>query len=247
MGGPDLNSFILLITAAAIAAMPQIFVREKFPMPSYLISAGGGVQLLSLAWRWQKFIELRLPHTLLTTISVGLVVAGIVWLLDLRFLTEHRMVDRSELFLPGFIGFFVVGYLLLALFSHRSEYTHGVEREATCVAMLLLLAGWVWFRRRYIALHWVLQRRPEAVCWVFVQSTRVTRNGVFQGTFWSTQVGLEDGQLLALSTNQQAAEQIAAEVAHVCPQAAIGYADATRAQFAKDPKSVRRTALPPPA
>lgn len=253
-GGPSLNDFVLFLSFAAITGFPQLLIREKYPVPSYFISGGGGLQLLLLVWRWTGFERLPIPHVVFITLSLGAILYGILQILDLRFptrgylpqaLTRNRTVDKSDLFLPGFIGFFAVGYGVLGVVGGMHAYGGRWDRLASSAAIVALLVGWVWFKRRYIALHWVLQRRPEAVVWTFVQSTRVTRNGVYQGTYWSAQVGLDSGQLLGLSTTQADAEQIAAEVAHVCPHAAIGYSPDLVAQFNKDPKSVRRAPPPP--
>lgn len=246
-GGLDLASFLNLVAMAAIIAVAATRLRERYPIPSYLIAGGGGVRLLGLLLR---MLGVRLPHSTMleTTICFGLVLAGLVLVLDQRFptrgylpatLTKHRSYDRSEMFLPIVVALVGIGGFFSTASRMGAQSNPWMIPEI--VALLLMIGGWIYFRRTYFPLHWVLQRRPEAVVWVFVQQTRVTRNGVYQGTHWTTQVALDSGQILAIGGPQSDCEMMAAEIAHVCPQAALGFSEENRRKFASNPESLRGT------
>ena len=247
MSGTYPAQFLVFLSLAAIIALPLIHLRQRYPIPSYLIAAGGAVPLLGLLLRWVSLATFFLG-ALEISLSIGLILTGIVLILDARFpvrgylpatLTRHRRVDRSDLIIPGFIGLF-------GLIGTLSMMAIGMVFFAiiNCVALLGLLAGWVIFRRKYLTLHWVLQRHPQAVVWVFVQQTRVLRNGSLVNVVWAAVTALESGEMLSLSTTQTDAELIVAEVAHVCPAASIGFSPEQRAQYRKDPSSLRRTLSP---
>lgn len=249
MSEVDPFQFLILLANLAIVALPLVHLRERHPKASYLIAAGGGLRVLGVIWRWLGIEGVHFPHGM-SAIAAGLIFAGIVLLLDARFpsrgylpstLTKNRTVDRSDLILPGFVAFFVVGGIFLSVATGSATGSaYAFSRVFDGLVVLALLAGWVYFRRTYLALHWVLQRRPEAVVWVYVQQTRVMRNGYLVNTVWSAVTALESGELLTLTTSQAEAEMIVAEIAHVCPGVALGFTDQNRAQFNKDPKSLRQ-------
>ena len=246
MGGLDLAQFLSFAAMAAIIAVAMLQLRERFPTPAYLIAGGAGLKLLSLVLR--MFVRPPTSSMFETTVCYALVLAGLILILDQRFptrgylpatLTKHRSYDRSEMILPILVALFGVGGILSS--GARFGGATNPRTVTEILALVLSIGGWIYFRRTYFPLHWVLQRRPEAVVWVFVQQTRVTRNGVYQGTHWTTQVALENGELLAIGGVQSDCEMMAAEIAHVCPQAALGYSDENRGRFAMNPASLRKT------
>lgn len=250
-GGLDLAAFLNLAAMAAIIAVAILQLRERYPIPSYLIAGGGGAKLLTLALRMLN-VPMPISSLFETALCYGLVIAGIVLILDQRFptrgylpatLTKHRSYDRSEMIFPIIVALGGLGGILTS--SARFGSRNSLWMVTEVLALVVLIGGWIYFRRTYFPLHWVLQRRPEAVVWVFVQQTRVTRNGVYQGTHWTTQVALDSGEMLAIGGVQSECEMMAAEIAHVCPHAALGFSDENRGRFASNPASLRKTPSPP--
>lgn len=243
-------TFIQVVSFLAIVGAPLALLREKWPKETNLIAAGGAIMVAKMVMLFTlpNDIYWNIPWDVFVAATFGLVFYGLIQICDQAFEIKGRLppllsmvktFDRGAFIGPGIVGALGVLYAAAGFFGGRSM-GHMMFGVSGGLGVAALCVAWGYSKLKYQPMTWVLERRPEAVCWIYVLQTKHYRNGVYQGTTWTTIAALDNRESVTRSSTQQECEALAAQLAMVCPRAALGYSDATRAQYDKDPTSVRK-------
>jgi hypothetical protein len=230
--------YLVLAAQAAIGVIALLLLRERHEKPAYVLAAAGGAGIL--LWILGFVMPTYTIGPVVRAASVGAIGAGILLLFEERFPKKHTLPGAiakygasrvGDFGIEILIGFFALAFMLLSFAGEGGPF--GPTRAATCFGILVLLGGSVVWRMRAKYLHWVLERTPEWVVWIYVQRVRVVNRGY---SMWSVCVGLKTGTLITQGCeSEQAAQDCAREVQNLCPQARVGYDAQIASQFAHDP------------
>jgi hypothetical protein len=236
--------YLILAAQASIGVIALLILRERHEKPAYLLAAGGGAGVVM--WILGFVMPVYMIGPAVRAGAVGCIGAGILLLFEERFPKKHTLPGAiakygttrvGDFGIEILIGFFALAFMLLS-FAGADGGPWGATRAATCFGILVLLGGSVMWRMRAKYLHWVLERTPEWVVWIYVQRVRVVNRGY---SMWSVCVGLKTGTLITQSCeSEQAAQDCAREVQALCPQALVGYDSQIASKFAHDPTLLKK-------
>jgi hypothetical protein len=232
-----------------LIAVGQLFVRERSNDAAIRFFIAGGLVLVGPAAHFLPLGPLMMVHPLLIAGAAGCAVWGLFLLAD-----ELHPKAQGQRLPPGVEALRASGpgsglgpRIVYAVFAVLAIVAYGRFMDSGAIAASVLavagvILGGHFLNQRGSWAVWVLDRHPEWVVWVYPsQLTVINRRYGTRTVYWRAIIGLSNGLELVLPAGSDlGAGQLAAEVASVCPGAAVGHSQELAARFRADPASLRK-------